>query len=67
VRVSVGGQSQAVTVEANSAAEVQIELPHDQRVVPIKIQSPTSFRPSEVNSSSDDTRLLGCQVRVDVS
>ena len=67
VRVSAAGKRQTAPVEANGTAEVQIDLPHDQRVVPIKIQSPTSFRPSEVNSSSDDTRLLGCQVRVDVS
>jgi len=66
VRVSVAGQSQTVAVEANSAAEVQIDLPHGQRLVPIRIQSPTSFRPSSVNPSSDDTRLLGCQVRMDV-
>jgi hypothetical protein len=67
VRVSIAGQSQSSAIEANGIAEVQMELPHGQRLVPISIQSPTSFRPSEVDSSSNDTRLLGCQVRVDVS
>jgi hypothetical protein len=66
VRLSLGGQAQSVTVEANGAAEVQLNLPHGQRLVPLRIQSPASFRPSEVDASSDDTRLLGCQVRIDL-
>jgi hypothetical protein len=66
VRLTVAGKSQTVAVEANGTAEVQIDLPHDQRLVPIRIQSPTSFRPSEVNPASDDARLLGCQVRIGV-
>ena len=64
VRLSVAGQVQAAEVEVNGTAEVKIDLPHGQRLVPISIQSPTSFRPSEVNPSSDDTRLLGAQVRI---
>jgi hypothetical protein len=66
VRVSVAGQPHEASVEVNGTAEVQIDLPHGQRLVPISIQSPTSFRPSEVNPSSDDTRLLGAQVRVNL-
>lgn len=66
VKVTAGERSQTAAVEANGTAEVQLELPHGQRVVPIRIESPTSFRPSEVNPSSDDSRLLGCQVRVEL-
>jgi len=64
VRLSVGGQPQEASVEVDGTAEVQLDLPHGQRLVPISIQSPTSFRPSDVNPSSDDTRLLGAQVRI---
>jgi hypothetical protein len=66
VRFSVAGEERVVAVEANGSAEVQLVLPHGLRLVPIRVQSPTSFRPSEVDPSSDDTRLLGCQVRIRV-
>jgi hypothetical protein len=66
VRVSGAGMDAVVRVEANQTAEVQLSVPHGLRLVPITIQSPTSFRPSDVDRSSDDDRLLGCQVRIDV-
>jgi hypothetical protein len=66
VLLETAGKQQSVMVEANGSAEVQIEVPHDLRLVPVTIQSPTSFRPSEVDRNSDDSRLLGSQVRVRV-
>ena len=66
VRVSGAGKDTTVRVEANQTAEVQLAVPNGLRLVPITIQSPTSFRPSAVDRSSDDDRTLGCQVRVDV-
>lgn len=66
VPLSVAGQQQSVMVEGNGSNEVQLEVPHGLPLVPITIQSPTSFRPSDVDPQSDDTRLLGCQVRVRV-
>ena len=66
VTVSVAGNPQTASVEANGSAEVQLDVPHGLRLIPLVIQSPTSFRPSDVDASSDDARLLGCQVRVSV-
>ncbi|OFW22427.1 MAG: hypothetical protein A3H97_16805 [Acidobacteria bacterium RIFCSPLOWO2_02_FULL_65_29] len=66
VTLSAAGREQTAMVEPNGSTEVQLEVPHGLRLVPLTIQSPTSFRPSEVDPSSDDTRLLGCQVRVRV-
>ena len=64
VKVSVSGEEQIVRVEANGTAEVQVPVPHGVRLLPITIQSPTMFRPSEVDPKSDDARQLGVQVRV---
>lgn len=66
VRLDGAGSTRTVRVERGQTAEVQLAVPKGARLVPITIQSPTTFRPSEVDRSSDDTRALGCQVRVDV-
>jgi hypothetical protein len=66
VRVSGAGTDTTVRVEANKTAEVQMAVPDGLRLVPITIQSSTTFRPSAVDRSTDDDRALGCQVRVDV-
>ena len=64
VSIRVGGEEKIVRVEANSTAEVQLRVPHGVRLLPITVRSPTMFRPSEVDPSSNDARLLGAQVRV---
>lgn len=66
VTLSAAGREQTAMVEPNGSTEVQVEVPHGLQLVSLTIQSPTSFRPSEVDPKSDDTRLLGCQVRVRV-
>jgi len=66
VRLDGAGASRTVRVERGQTAEVQLAVPKDARLVPITIQSSTTFRPSEVDRSSEDTRALGCRVRVDV-
>jgi len=45
---------------------MQLEVPDGLRLVPITVESSTSFRPADVNPGSDDTRPLGCQVRVNL-
>jgi hypothetical protein len=64
VKVSLAGKETTVRVEADHTAEVQLAVPDGLRLVPITVESTTSFRPAEVNPASDDTRPLGCQVRV---
>jgi len=64
VRVTVAGNTSQVRVEANQVAQFEADLPHSTRLVPIQIQSPGQFHPADVDASSDDTRRLGCQVRV---
>jgi hypothetical protein len=51
-------------VNANDTTVVDVEVPPDLRLVPVTIQSPGRFRPSEVDPSATDTRRLGCQVRI---
>jgi hypothetical protein len=64
VKISVAGKETTVRVEADRTAEVQIAVPDGLRPVPITVESTTRFRPADVNPASDDTRPLGCQVRV---
>jgi hypothetical protein len=64
VLVSVAGKETAVHVNANDTTVVDVEVPPDLRLVPVTIQSPGRFRPSEVDPSATDTRRLGCQVRI---
>ncbi len=64
VRVTVAGKTSTVRVEANQVAHFETDLPHPARLVPVQIQSPGQFHPADVDANSDDTRRLGCQVRV---
>jgi hypothetical protein len=66
VKIETAGDEQTIKVEANGTAEAVIVVPPGQRLIPMTIQSPTSFRPSEVDPASDDARTLGVQVRMDV-
>ena len=66
VRIAVASKEQVVRVEPNSSAEVQLAVPHGVRLVPVTVQSPTAFKPSDVNPGSSDARTLGVQVRVTV-
>ena len=64
VLVSVAGEQSAVAVPAGGTARFEASVPPGLGWVPITIQSPAAFVPAEVSSSSNDTRLLGCQVRI---
>jgi hypothetical protein len=66
VKIGLPGDEKTVRVEAGGTAEVLVDVPAGHRLIPVTIQSPTSFRPSDVDPRSDDTRTLGVQVRVDV-
>jgi hypothetical protein len=64
VRVNVAGQESMVGVHANETERFEAAIPSAMRLVPVTIQAPAQFRPSDVDPKSDDTRRLGCQVRV---
>ncbi len=64
VRITVDGQEQRVAVPAGELREVSVPLGSALRLVPVRIQAPTMFRPAEVDTASTDMRRLGCQVRV---
>ena len=64
VLVSVAGKETSVHVNVNDTTVIDVEVPRELRLVPVTIQSPARFRPSEVDPSATDTRRLGCQVRI---
>jgi hypothetical protein len=67
VRISVAGMEETTHVAAGSVSVFETDLPQGRQLVPVTIQSPTTFRPFEVDPSSNDRRRLGCQVRVELS
>ena len=64
VLLSIAGKETRVHVNANDTTVVEVDVPRDLRFVPVTIQSPGRFRPSDVDPSATDTRRLGCQVRI---
>jgi hypothetical protein len=66
VAVSVAGQDYSTHVPANDVAVLEVPLPPGEDLVPVTIASPGFFRPAEVDPRSNDTRGLGCQVRVEL-
>ncbi len=64
VLVSIAGKETRVHVNANDTTVVEADVAPDLRFVPVTIQSPGGFRPSDVDPSATDTRRLGCQVRI---
>jgi hypothetical protein len=65
VHVWFRGEETMVAVPANGTVQFEREVPPGFRLVPVTIRSPTTFVPAEV-SRSDDSRQLGCQVRVEL-
>ncbi|HYM22791.1 MAG TPA: hypothetical protein VEU08_06275, partial [Vicinamibacterales bacterium] len=65
VRLDVDGRTTDLAMTANETRTVPIDLPAGKPYVSVAVQSSTAFRPSEVDRSSTDVRLLGCQVRVE--
>ena len=66
VRLSLAGKEYAPTVASNDLTKFEVDVPPNLRLVPMTFQCTDSFRPSEVDPSSDDVRRLGCQVRVEL-
>lgn len=63
VAVDVGTQHQRVDLRPDETRDLVVDLPPGAKAVPMAFQASRSFRPSDVDKSSDDQRRLGCQVR----
>jgi hypothetical protein len=66
VRVMVDGQDRSVTLSHDQTLRLEMPLAKGARLVPIVVEAPGSFRPSDHEPGSTDRRRLGCQVRVEL-
>jgi hypothetical protein len=66
VRLVIDGQTRDVEVGSGETRLVSVPVRPGHSYVTLSVQSPGAFRPSDVDAGSTDTRLLGCQVRVEV-
>lgn len=66
VRLMVDGQPREVALRSGETRVVSIPVGPEAPYVAVRVQSPGAFRPADVEPGSTDTRLLGCQVRVEV-
>jgi hypothetical protein len=67
VHLVIDGKPREVEIGSGGTRVVSAPVRAGASYVALSIQSPGAFRPSEVDPASTDTRLLGCQVRVEVS
>ena len=66
VRLAVGKTAQEIPMRAEETRDVSIPLAAGTPYVELRARAPADFRPADVDSSSADTRRLGCQIRVQV-
>ena len=64
VTVRVGSDTQTFALSAEETREVRWPLSPNRETVPVDVAADASFRPSDVDRRSTDTRQLGCQVRL---
>jgi hypothetical protein len=64
VRLTAAGRESSVRVPANDTVDFTIDVPSGARVVPVTINSPGQFRPTQFDPNARDSRRLGCNVRV---
>ncbi len=64
VRVTVGGQDRSVTMAPDQTRDIVAPLSDADRLVPVTVEAPGSFRPVDREPGSTDQRSLGCQVRI---
>ena len=63
-RVTVAGQGRSVTLARDETRDVAVPLSPADRLVPVVVEAPASFRPSDHEAGSTDRRWLGWQVRI---
>ena len=64
VRVRVDGQDHSVTLARDQTRQIEIPLVRADRLIPVTVEAPGRFRPSDHEPGSTDQRWLGCQVRI---
>ena len=64
VRVNVDGHDRSLDLLHDETRQIDVALPAGIALVPVTVQAPGQFRPSEHEAGSTDRRWLGCQVRV---
>jgi hypothetical protein len=66
VRLIVDGEDHSVTLAADQTLVTSIPLKGGARLIPIVVEAPGRFRPSDRDPRSTDRRWLGCQVRIEL-
>jgi hypothetical protein len=66
VRLTIDGHPRDVALGSGETRVVSVPIRPEASYVAVRVQSPGAFRPADVERGSTDTRLLGCQVRVEV-
>ena len=66
VRVTVDGHEHSVTMSRDKTQRIELPLTPANQFVPVVVQAPGSFRPSDHEPGSTDRRWLGCQVRIEL-
>jgi hypothetical protein len=64
VHVTVAGQDRSLTLAPDQTREISVPLSTADRLVPVTVEAPGSFRPADHEPGSTDQRSLGCQVRI---
>jgi hypothetical protein len=64
VRVRVDGRDHSLELSPDQTRQLEVPLTTGSGLVPITVEAPAQFRPSEHEPGSTDDRWLGCQVRV---
>jgi hypothetical protein len=66
VRIDAGGRDLSRILRANETQSIEVGVPAGTTMLPISVQAASAFRPADVDPTSTDLRLLGCQVRVEI-
>lgn len=66
VGVDVGGDSRTVDLGRDEIQTIEFPLRAGEDLMPVRVVSSTAFRPADVDPHSADTRLLGCQARLEL-
>jgi hypothetical protein len=64
VDVSVGNEHTSLHMTPSEDREIAMQIPDGSSTVLLRVRASASFRPSETEPASKDTRRLGCYVRL---
>lgn len=64
VRINVAGRDHFLDLSHDQTRQIEVPLTAGNALVPVTVQAPGQFRPSEHEAGSTDERWLGCEVRI---